>query len=80
LFENKIGQFVDSTLKKVTLKKWKSKFDFLNIEDFDVALKTTQNISKHHPSNFQKKVIVALNSKIEEVANNFNIILSKENV
>jgi hypothetical protein len=35
---------------------------------------------RQHPSNFQKKVILALNSKIEEVKTNFNIILSKENV
>jgi predicted nucleotidyltransferase len=67
-------------IKKITLKKWKSKFNLLNNEDFNIALKSTQNISKHHPSNFQKKVILALNSKIEEVKTNFNIILSKENV
>jgi predicted nucleotidyltransferase len=80
VFNNKTGLFIDSTFKKITLLKWKSKFDFLSDKDFQIALKTTQNISKHHPSNFQKKVIVALNSKIDEVAHKFNIILSKENV
>jgi predicted nucleotidyltransferase len=80
IFNTNLGEILDNTFKKVTLKKWKSKFKFLNNEDFNLALKSTRNISKHHPSNFQKKVILALNSKIDEVATNFNIILPKENV
>lgn len=80
ILNNKIGFYIDGVFKKITLNKWKSKFEFLNADDFNIALKSTQNISKHHPSNFQRKVIEALNAKIEEVATNFNIILPKENV
>lgn len=80
IFNTGLGEITDNIFKKVTLKKWKSKFKFLNNEDFNIALKSTRNISKHHPSNFQKKVILALNSKIDDVATNFNIILPKENV
>lgn len=80
ILNTNFGQLIDWAFKKITLKKWKSKFQFLNESDFNIALKSTQNISKHHPSNFQKKVIIALNTKIEEVKNNFNIILPKENV
>lgn len=80
VLDNKIGLYIDNLFKNVTLKKWRAKFNFLNNEDFNVALKSTQNISKHHPSNFQKKVILALNAKIEEVKSNFNIILPKEHV
>jgi predicted nucleotidyltransferase len=80
IFNTGLGEITDNLFKKITIRKWKSKFNFLSIEDFNIALKSTQNISKHHPSNFQKKVILALNSKIEEVETNFNIILSKENV
>lgn len=80
IFNTNLGEISDNILKKITLKKWKSKFKFLNNEDFNIALKSTRNISKHHPSNFQKKVILSLNSKIDDVATNFNIILPKENV
>ncbi len=80
VFDTKIGNYFDFTFKKITLQKWKSKFDYLTEKDFEIALKSTKNISKHHPSNFQKKVILALNSKIEEVQSNFNIKLQKENV
>lgn len=80
IFNYSIGQFFDKLFKLITIKKWKSKFQNLNQDDFKIALKSTKNISKHHPSNFQKKVILALNAKIEEVKNNFNIDLSKEHV
>jgi predicted nucleotidyltransferase len=80
VFDTKIGNYFDFTFKKITLQKWKNKFDFLSQKDFEIALKSTKNISKHHPSNFQKKVILALNSKIEEVQSNFNIQLQKEHV
>ena len=80
VFDTKIGNYFDFTFKKITLQKWKSKFDHLTEKDFEIALKSTKNISKHHPSNFQKKVLLALNSKIEEVQSNFNIQLQKEHV
>lgn len=43
-------------------------------------MKSTNEISKHHPSNFQKKVIIALNEKFEEVQKKFNIEIVKEYV
>lgn len=80
MLNNKIGQVFNVLFKKITIQKWNAKFKSLHKDDFNIALKSTDSISKHHPSNFQKKVILALNSKIEEVETNFNIILSKENV
>lgn len=74
------GEWLDDTFKIITIRKWKSKFDFMSDADFNIALKSTKNISKHHPSNFQKKVIAALNEKYEEVYKNHNIDLSKEYV
>ena len=53
----KMGNKLDSYLMKVTLKKWQKKFGFLSNEDFEVAMKTSTNVSKHHPNNFQRKVL-----------------------
>jgi predicted nucleotidyltransferase len=79
-FSNKFGTSIDFIFKSITLKKWNSKFHYLSKEDFNIALKSTNNISKHHPSNFQKKVIMALNEKTEEVQRKFKIELTKEYV
>lgn len=80
VFETRIGTTTDSVLKIITLKKWKSKFRYMNADDFKIALKTTKNVSKHHPSNFQKKVILSLNTKLEEVQSKYNVVLQRENV
>ncbi|WP_309642719.1 nucleotidyltransferase domain-containing protein [Flavobacterium sp.] len=77
---NAFGNAIDYCLKSITLIKWKAKFDYLTDEDFKIALKSTKNISKHHPSNFQKKVILSLNAKLEEVRLKFNLVLQKEHV
>lgn len=80
VFDTKIGLITDAAFKMITLKKWKSKFHYMNEEDFKIALKTTKNVSKHHPSNFQKKVILSLNTKLEEVQSKYNVVLQREHV
>ena len=80
IFDTKMGTITDGLFKMITLKKWRAKFHYLDEEDFKVALKTTKNISKHHPSNFQKKVILSLNSKMEEVQSKYNVVLQREHV
>lgn len=79
-FDNGFGNAIDYLFKSITLRKWRAKFNFLSEEDFKIALKSTKNISKHHPSNFQKKVILSLNDKLEEVQRNYNIVVPKEYV
>ncbi len=80
LLYNKLGDAIDYFFRSITLRKWKAKFDYLSQEDFEIALKSTKNISKHHPSNFQKKVILSLNAKLEEVQHRYNIAIQKEHV
>ncbi len=75
---NKLGDSIDSFFLKITYKKWKLKFNKLEKKNFNIALKSTKNVSKHHPLNFQRKVIERLNSKYEEYRENHNIHLAKE--
>jgi len=78
VFASKFGDFIDDSFKKMTLRFWKVKFRKMNEDDFRIALKSTKDISKHHPLNFQKKVILSLNEKYEELRKNHNIELPKE--
>jgi hypothetical protein len=34
--------------------------------DFDIALKTRKYVSKHHPRNFQSRVLDALDKRVSE--------------
>ncbi len=78
LLKNNIGDFFDRFFQKLTLKKWASKFGHLEKEEFAIAMKSTKNVSKHHPQNFQKKVIDLLNDDYEKIKAKYNIELSPE--
>lgn len=78
LLLSKLGNILESTFLKLTLKKWNNKFKTLSKEDFKIAMKSTQGVSKHHPQNFQKQVINKLNKKYQEFQSRYNIELEKE--
>lgn len=78
VLKTKIGTVLDYIFLKLTVKKWTLKFNTLNKEDFDIAMKSTSGVSKHHPHNFQKKVINRLNQKYKEFYTRYNIELEKE--
>ncbi len=78
LLNTKMGDSLDKLFLRITYKRWKQKFNKMDERQFNVALKSTQNVSKHHPLNFQKQVISRLNQKYEEYQHKYNIHLPKE--
>lgn len=78
ILNSKLGDMLDSLFLKITYKKWKQKFKDLDKTDFNIALKSNKNVSKHHPLNFQKQVIERLNEKYVEYQEKHNIHLAKE--
>jgi hypothetical protein len=63
----KIGDVLDDFFMKLTLSRWKSKFGNMSEQDFNVALQTSKTVSKHHPSNFQKKVLQGFEDRMTEL-------------
>ena len=49
-----------------TLKFYKKDKVYFTEKDFNHALKSRSYISKHHPQNFQKKVLNAFEQKVNE--------------
>lgn len=78
ILNTSIGNNIDNFFRRVTLKKWLSKFNYLEKEDFEIAMKSTKNISKHHPQNFQKKVIDLLNKEYDVIKKEYNLELQHE--
>ena len=77
--DSKIGDWLDAVFLRITYHKWKIKFNHLEERQFNVAMKSTKNISKHHPLNFQRKVIDRLNNRYDELREKHNIHIAKEN-
>lgn len=78
LFNTNFGDFLDEKFRKLTLNRWKNNFGFLDEEDFKIAMKSTKNVSKHHPQNFQKKVISKLDTNYENITKQYNLQLPQE--
>ena len=77
VFNTRFGNFLEHIFRTMTLKKWTTKFDNLEKEDFDIAMKSTKNVSKHHPQNFQKIVIDRLDKDYKEVMKKFDLEILK---
>jgi hypothetical protein len=73
-----LGSHVDDFLRKMTLIKWNMKFKHLKKEDFEIALKSTKTVSKHHPQHYQKKVIELLNKKYMDIQEKYDLELIQE--
>jgi len=52
-----LGNWLDQKALNFTVGFWKKKFRNMDGNTFDLALKSHQGVSKHHPSHFQKKVL-----------------------
>lgn len=64
LMPGKLGDWVDRRFLKLTLSVWKKKFNHLEADHFEVALKSRQYVSKHHPNHFQERVLSAYQQKL----------------
>ena len=78
VLRSKMGEKLDTFFLKLTYKKWKLKFSDMNPDQFNIAMKSTKNVSKHHPQGFQNKVITRLNEKYIVYENKYDITLNKE--
>lgn len=57
------GDTLDRFLMRLTLKKWVNKFPEFTTEMLELAMRSKRNVSKHHPNNFQEKVLQAITEK-----------------
>lgn len=62
LCRGKVGEWIDTLFLKLTLKRWNKKFDHFQPEKFDLTMKSRKYISKHHPNDFQRKVLTMYDS------------------
>ncbi len=81
ILQKRFGVLVEKFCFTLTFNVWKIKFrNKMKPEDFAIAFKSSKKVSKHHPSNFQKKVIDLLNTKYLEIKEKHNIDIPKEHV
>lgn len=62
-----LGNWLDTVFMELTIRRWRKKFSNFNEEELDSAMRSRKYVSKHHPQNFQKRVL----SKFEESIRQF---------
>ncbi|MGB0403669.1 MAG: nucleotidyltransferase domain-containing protein [Salibacteraceae bacterium] len=75
VLKTKIGSWLDKRCMSLTLNVWKKKFGNFKPDDFDLALKSRTYVSKHHPQNFQKKVLTEFEERVNEFEKKHNLDL-----
>lgn len=73
LLSGRLGDQIDIWCLMKTINRWRSKFGGMEEVDFKIAFKSRRSISKHHPNNFQKKVLEALSQKKVNLSVKHNI-------
>ena len=57
LLSNRVGDRLDLYLMKLTYKRWQKKFPNFDTSKFELTMRTNRGVSKHHPRNFQEKIL-----------------------
>ncbi len=65
LLDGEIGDRVDLYCLRTTLTHWQKKFSNFDPDKFANALKSRRYVSKHHPQDFQTKVLTAYENGIQ---------------
>jgi hypothetical protein len=55
-----LGKTLDTWFMQLTMKRWRKKFNYFSDEELDIALRSRKYVSKHHPQNFQQRVLKRL--------------------
>lgn len=66
ILQGNFGERLDQKFFSMTLRRWRSKFDTFEDEKFQLTMKSRKYISKHHPSDFQNKVLSKYNDLVKE--------------
>ena len=67
LLSPNFGEKLDLFFMRLTVKRWAKKFGNFDAEKFELTMRSNRGISKHHPSDFQSKVLTAYEERLEKL-------------
>ncbi len=59
------GDRIDLFFMKKTYKRWQQKFKNFDADKFELTMRTNRGVSKHHPRDFQSKVLQEYQTRID---------------
>ncbi|MFK8037953.1 MAG: hypothetical protein AB8B74_06670 [Crocinitomicaceae bacterium] len=70
MFKGQFGDKLDLYLMKFTYRKWQKKFKDFDMTKFELTMRTNRGVSKHHPRDFQNRVLKSYTEKLIELGIN----------
>lgn len=67
IFKGKLGDRLDFYLMRFTYRKWEKKFKHFDTSKFDLTMRTNRGVSKHHPRDFQNKVLGEYEARLNQL-------------
>ncbi|MBL4670060.1 MAG: hypothetical protein JKY30_12470 [Flavobacteriales bacterium] len=64
ILQDSFADKLDLWLMKKTFKRWENKFKHFNKEKFELTMRTNRGVSKHHPQDFQNRVLADLKERM----------------
>lgn len=77
ILNGKLGEWADERCMRMTLRRWKRKFGSFDHDKFDLTMKSRKYVSKHHPQDFQNKVLNKYELLVTEFKTQHSCQLSK---
>jgi len=59
---------LDLYLMKLTHKRWSKKFGHFDADKLELTMRTNRGISKHHPRDFQNRVLASYQKNLEKIS------------
>lgn len=72
ILSGRLGNWLDDFCFRYTVKHWTKKFGNYDAESYELVFRSEKSVSKHHPNNFQKKVLEALEMRMQKYQENFH--------
>ena len=67
LLAGKLGSFFEELAHKATVNRWRKKFAHFQTEKFELTMRSTKGVSKHHPRDFQSRVLTVYEDKLNQL-------------
>lgn len=73
-----LGERLDILCMRLSVNYWQKKFKTMQPEHFKVAMKSRPYVSKHHPQNFQSKVLQDFQKNVAAFEKQWNVKLKRK--
>lgn len=70
-----LAQYLNRWFRNITLNRWRNRYENAYDEnEFRIAFKSTEHVSKNHPRNFQKKIMDAYNKRVATLTKKMEVL------